>query len=85
MPRPGWASGGKQAICFGCYTHGHILPNCQFPISDFPKIIENYEKLTPDDKARVPQTHYDIAKRFVEAKQAEKADEANGTKPVPKN
>ena len=65
---PGGNPVAKPPICFGCYQHGHILPECKFPISDFRKVVENYEKLTADDKARVPSTHYDIAKRFVEAK-----------------
>ena len=65
---PGWNTGIKPPICFGCYQHGHILPDCKFPISDFPKIVENYEKLSADDKARVPKTHYEMAKRFIEAK-----------------
>ena len=67
-PHPGRNPGVKPPICFGCYLSAHILPECKFPISDFPKIIENYDKLSVDDKARVPKTHYDMAKRFVEAK-----------------
>ena len=42
--------------------------------------MENYEKLTADEKARVPKTHYDIAKRFVEAKAKAEDDDKKDSK-----
>jgi len=79
--RPGWNTGNKQVIWFGCYQHGHILLECNFPISRFDKVVENYEKLSADDKARVPRTHYEMAKRFIDAKrdQEDKQPDADKT------
>lgn len=78
--RPGWNTSSRPAICYGCYEDGHILPESKMPISNFPKVADNYEKLSADNKSRVPKTHYEIAKRFVEAK----TDAAKDKTPDPK-
>jgi len=49
-------------ICHDCYQHGHISPKCTLHLRDLHKVVENYEKLTPQERSIVPSTSYDRVK-----------------------
>lgn len=45
-------------ICHTCYRRGHIAPDCILPVRELESIVSNYDKLTEDEKLRVPATSY---------------------------
>lgn len=61
----GWID-QRSIICYGCYEHNHIMPDCKVQINQFDRVISNYEKLTVDQKARVPDKSYKLAKLYVQ-------------------
>lgn len=62
----GWVNGKRPIICHGCYTiNDHIIPQCLITITEIKKVVHNYEKLSADDKAGVPDMYYQIALPFV--------------------
>jgi len=59
--RVGWAQPVAELICYACYAIGHMSFGCTHPISNIAAVINNYEKWTPDQKARVPDKAYRAA------------------------
>ena len=65
--RPGWEAPRSprrappaQVICHSCYDvdNPHYSPQCSVPIRDRSRIVRNYERLTPEQKAIVPADSY---------------------------
>ena len=52
----------KGLIYHVCYVRRHIVQSCLLSFKDFMKIIWNYERLSAEEKARVPATSYWRAK-----------------------
>ncbi len=78
LNRPGWTDRSLKTllICHYCYVIGdHIAPQCTLTLANYYKVILNYEKLTPEQRARIPSTSYDAAVSYFKAKEAAK-DEA---------
>ena len=66
--RPGWET-KQEIICHTCYVVGqHISPNCTAPVSDMQRIIVNYNALSDEQKTRVPDNSYKLAKQYTEMK-----------------
>jgi hypothetical protein len=71
--RVGWANDKERnLICYGCYLRDHILPQCKHTLSDAKAIVANYESLTPDEKARVPDNFYQAALALIRGSPAQK-------------
>ena len=71
--RVGWAAGLPPPICHTCYEVGHLSPNCKVvAILESEKIVRNFEALSADDRARVPDTSYRGAKVLLDFAAAEK-------------
>ena len=65
--RPGWEApriprrdSQAQVICHLCYdvANPHYAPECSVPFSERARIVRNYERLTPEQKAMVPTESY---------------------------
>ncbi len=66
--RPGWER-RKQIICHQCYEiDDHISPNCTVKLGDMRRVVENYDKLSVDQKESVPDNSYKLAHRYLEMK-----------------
>ena len=64
--RVGWATNRKNIICHVCYAkEDHIKPDCKLNIVDIEKVIINYEGLSAEEKARVPDSSYVSTKAFM--------------------
>jgi len=80
--RPGWIDDPSKKtqptkiICHCCYAYGHIAPQCQSRLYNLRQTLENYEKLTEEEKKTVPDTSYESAKAYLEicAKKTGKPD-----------
>lgn len=68
-PPPGWKTDRPTPICHKCYDHGHYSPDCRVSIADFELIAKNYQSLSADDKARVPDKNYLLARKLVDSSQ----------------
>ena len=66
--RVGWIDSPRKLICYACYEIGHVIADCKCGITDMPKVVANYEALSPDDKASVPDTYYRKALCFVKGR-----------------
>ena len=69
--RPGWAAPRKEVprttqpdrlrnylICHECYARGHVSPDCNLPLRSQSQVIANFEKLSDEDKLKVPSNSY---------------------------
>lgn len=55
--RVGWATPKKEIIFFGYYVfEDNIIPKRTVGITQYAKVIFNYETLNADQKTRVPET-----------------------------
>ena len=66
-PRPPWrqtTATGLRIICHDCYEPDHTSPQCMAKLKDRHRVIENYEKLTPEEKLRVPAASYHRVRRM---------------------
>ena len=67
--RPGWVQNRRvpakqprtELICHSCYEKGHASPDCLLPWRDLGCIVTNYERLTADERTRVPTNSYERA------------------------
>lgn len=50
-----------KAICYNCYELGHYKRSCPIRISDYAKIIDNYDTLTEEQKNLVSPQDYQIS------------------------
>lgn len=48
----------RNFTCDVCYEHGHISPDCNLPLRATATFIQNYENLTLQEKATVPNNSY---------------------------
>ena len=79
--RPGWKS-NNPLVCFSCFElDDHVSPNCKADPLDFGLIVRNYEALTPQQQALVPNGvgTYQLAKRCLAASHA-KTNNPTGSK-----
>ena len=72
--RPGWKM-QQKIICYQCYIPDkHIAPECDLKLSSLGEVITNYEKLTADDRSRVPDTSYKWAKQLLSNEESKKTN-----------
>ena len=83
--RVGWGNKSLPSICYGCYERGHILPECKLGITDFSKVIANYEQLTADERTHIPDTYYQRAIGLVKRNPERKVTEDVKQAEEPKN
>lgn len=82
----GWAANKPPIIFHGCYAvNDYILSRCGITITDMDKVVDNYERLNVDDKARVPDKYYQLALPFVRARPEQKLAEDVKKAESPKN
>ena len=78
--RVGWVERPPRKtklICYQCYeVDDHISPNCTVKFSDFEIIILNYEKLSMEDRERVPDIAYRAAKHLRELRSNDRGPNA---------
>ena len=68
--RPGWST-KPELVCYQCYAVGlHISPNCDAELHHVQRIVDNYEKLSSDQRARVPAVAYNMAKQVGQAQKS---------------
>ena len=58
QPASGFEPSRPYIICHECYEEGHISPDCILPLRERTKVVANYERLTPEQRASVPATSY---------------------------
>ena len=87
--RVGWVDQQRLTIiCHACYEQGHISPQCKLRLLELDNVIANYEKLSADDRTRVPRQAYDTARAYLNVKKAADAakdEEATSTAGDSKN
>ena len=67
--RVGWiVSEKKKLICHSCYEEGHISPQCPLKLFQLDNVVRNYETLTEENRAVVPDTAYANAKAYLSFK-----------------
>ena len=59
--RVGWCLPSAEVNCYESYVVGHLSTGFTHPICNVAAVISNYEKLTPDQNARVPDKTYRAA------------------------
>ena len=56
----------KDIVCHECYQpNDHISPDCELPIRERRKVVENYHNLSQSQRAAVPTTAYDAARAIL--------------------
>lgn len=64
--RVGWIDTcGKKIICHSCYDKNHISPQCQLKWFQLDQVVKNYELLTLDERAMVPDNSYNNSKSYL--------------------
>ena len=76
--RAGWAA-PETPICFSCYEKGHLKPQCPLKLANIEMAVVNFDKLTTEERERVPRTSYEEAKSFLELRANVVARAAAGT------
>ena len=76
--RAGWIA-PEQPICFSCYEKGHLKPQYTLKLSNIEEAVVNFDKLTTNERERVPCTSYDDAQSFLQIRSDPAARTAAGT------
>lgn len=66
--RPGWIN-RQPIICYDCYEKGHLAPKCTLRVAELKHVVVNYEALTDEEKAIVPDASYKAAIEYVTLKE----------------
>ena len=62
----GWIDTGRSAvICHTCYEAGHIAPQCNLKLYQIDRVVNNYEALDDQTRAKVPSKSYEDAKAYL--------------------
>ena len=64
---------GLPPICYKCYDEGHYSNECRVSIGDYAMIVENFQKLTPEQRTRVPPDNYKLACRLADPSKIDQA------------
>ena len=60
--RVGWCRDTSMFIFHRFYERHHVLSQCTANITDLPRIVSHFESLTTDEKARVPDKYFLMAR-----------------------
>lgn len=55
----------NRLICHACYGKGHVSPHCDLPHREAEKIVLNFESLSENERARVPDDSYLRMKGYI--------------------
>lgn len=66
QPRP---ANLDHLTCFTCYEVGHTSTNCAAPMTDYDRVVRNYENLPPDRKQAVRTDSYEAASLMIRKRQ----------------
>ena len=70
QPRP---ANTDHLTCFTCYEVGHTSTNCATPMTDYDRVVRNFENLPPERKKGVRTDSYEAASLMIRKRQERSA------------